>query len=238
MRPKLRADALWRIAQFTTGDERNALLGEAMAAYEAAEDDAGVGWVLAQLAEDAFRSGKEDEAKSMFDTARELARQGGDEYGAAVILANYAGVLRRRGRLMDAYVALQECLEYHLSHRQVSNIAKIKTAIGSIARRTGQCNEAIALLRESLEYYHEIGDLYNSGQTICELAIAYAAAGMHDRAREQLAAARRLESGFTGAGSIGQLIAESEEECSVLRMRTQNIAPRAPTALEVKTLGK
>jgi tetratricopeptide (TPR) repeat protein len=217
MAPQLRASVLWRLAEFTQGATRQNLLNESMECYIEVGDAAGEGWVLARMAQEAFIAGDEEAAAAQTIRACDLVRSGGDDYGVAIIQANFAGVLRRSGRLAAAYDQLQECLVYHTRCGHSANIAKIQTALGAIAARTDRAAEALELLNESLRFWREIGDLYNTGQTLCELAMASASAGLHVQAAECLTEARALEAGFAGAGSISQWIAEGEEYCKSVR---------------------
>lgn len=167
----------WMRADTTRAEaEFRALVGEA----EELADSAFIAKVVSTLAALLLMTGRNAEAKPLFERAAKLQRETGDQESLAKTLANLGALLRRNGEFEEARKLLEQSIEIN---RAIGNRQSEAAALNVIAmlREEKSRDASVEELYESvIEMQRAIGDREGLGGTYCNLANLYRLTQRHE----------------------------------------------------------
>lgn len=213
-------------------DEASALLDDALARFEALDDQRGVAWAQQNLAWCAFYSGHAEDAEVRLRRAAATFEEIGDRGGLAWATGLLAWTRFQQGYSVEAGEMADSVLDDARTGWDRWGFGMMLILAGSVRLWTGRTLTAIERLEEAHALFEEIGDVFGRGQAVAVLGRALVLAG-------------RVEDGLAMVESMADLadLAGSDRERIVAAMiglsatvqvgdtaRTEEVLARAPGA--------
>jgi DNA-binding SARP family transcriptional activator/tetratricopeptide (TPR) repeat protein len=135
----------------------------------------GLGSALAVLS-------RSDEAHAHFGLAVELFTQAGDEEDVARTLHDYAWMLDRESRQVEAIVVLERALRYYRAVDNRPRMARALNSIGFMNAKIGEYELALTQCTQAVELFQEVGDVTGEAATWDSLGFVHHRTGAYDEA--------------------------------------------------------
>ncbi|MEP6694989.1 MAG: tetratricopeptide repeat protein [Chloroflexota bacterium] len=166
-----------------------ALIAEARVLFDELRDDAGVRQAMESEAFTAMERGHWEQAATVYESLRELARAANDNDVLATATRNLASVMRGRGDVAAAERLYEESLPLLAAVGRTRHIAHVLQYLAHLVQRRGDLERAVGLSRQSLESFQELGGVRCFGEELQDLALLAARAGHAERALRLFGAA-------------------------------------------------
>jgi tetratricopeptide (TPR) repeat protein len=147
------------------------------------------GAALARIARVHRQRGEDEKARTLFERALELFRDGGDLRGVASTLDDLAQVQILRGEVELARATVSEALEIRRAHGDTRGEAVSLTTLGKIELIRGNLDIAEGIHRQALELRQSIGDIEGTMESYNALGIIAFERGDRETAVAQWTAA-------------------------------------------------
>jgi tetratricopeptide (TPR) repeat protein len=128
----------------------------ALPIYEELGDLAGAAKVYNNLGIDAYYEGDWDEARRLYERARDAHERVGNEVFAADCINNIAEILSDQGHLREAEPLLSEVAEIYRAAGERAGIAYAEGNLGRLAARAGRAAEGLARLEEAARTFEQL----------------------------------------------------------------------------------
>lgn len=178
-----RAEALLEAGRTAEAD---ALLAEALAAFEAAGDERGRGWVLERSATAARRAGRGEEALERFTAAAGFFEESGDPAHEARARNQACTIAFYLGRSREAIAACRQARALWQTLGDAEGAANVTYNLARIHQERAESQQAIELFRQALASYRTLDRPAGEARVLLDLGTLYLSLGHLDQALPML----------------------------------------------------
>jgi tetratricopeptide (TPR) repeat protein len=104
-----------------------------------------------------LREERLEEAESAFAEAEDAAERGRNAYAAGFAAAGLGDVRRRRGRLVDAWMAFERAIQLMDMAGVKPGVLRVKAKLGGVMAESGEREQAIAQLQACIKEAEQLG---------------------------------------------------------------------------------
>ena len=151
-------------------EEAGKWLEEARSAFEALQEEEGIGQALHSAGTLAAQTGQYDKARELYTLSMEIRRRLGDEAKVASLLSNIGIIVRFQGDVNQALGLQEESLAIRRRLNDPWAIGNSLNNLGMAKRYKGDSAGARADLEEALKILRKVGDRAETANTLNSLA--------------------------------------------------------------------